>query len=55
MISAIEENEEKQGYEVVVDDTLASPSRIICIAVDKSEFSQHGLLMYSYNSFSMGC
>jgi hypothetical protein len=34
--------EKQQGHETVIDDTLASPSRIICIAVDESEFSHHG-------------
>jgi hypothetical protein len=42
MISAANETERQQGFEVVIDDTLASPSRTICIAVDESEFSQYG-------------
>jgi hypothetical protein len=42
MISVANQTERQQGFEVVIDDTLASPSRTICIAVDESELSQYG-------------
>jgi hypothetical protein len=37
---------EERVHEAVIDDPHAMPSRTICIAVDESEFSQHGASVF---------
>ena len=37
---AIEDSETKD--EIVVEQELDNPSRVVCIAVDESEFSEYG-------------